>query len=274
MRHAARTLLALSLLFVITGCAATHADPAAEPFGKTYYLDGAGNWGFGANGVPTGLREAGYRGDVEHYVWTTTYSPLLDQWNTSGAKRRGAELAQRIREYRAAHPDNAVNIVALSAGTGVAVWAVEDLDENCKIDNLVLLASSLSHDYDISRALAHVSGRIYVYCSQRDGVLRSVPLIGTIDGRRGVAAAGQVGLTPPPLSRGRVVNVEWDPSYTAYGWSGGHTDCTSQPFVRQILARHVVSSQARLAAQRRTARTGRATLAAYRFGPPDDGVEP
>ncbi len=223
----------------MSGCATP--ERTAEKFGKTFYLDGAGNWGFGASTVPSGLRDAGYRGDVEIYVWTTSLNPLIDQLNIPGAKLRAIALADRIKDYRRRFPDNELNIIALSAGTGVAVWAVEQLDAGTKIKNLVLLGSSLSHDYDASRALANMTGRIFTYHSEHDLILGGVNVIGTIDGKRGVESAGSVGLKTPTGMPGRVVNVAWTPRFIPSGWTGSHTDCTSKGFIQGFVARHVLS---------------------------------
>ncbi len=229
------------LVAIMSGCAAP-VDRTAERFGKTFYLDGAGNWGFGSASVPKGLKEAGYKGDVEIYVWTTSFNPLIDQLNIIGARLKGEALSKRITEYRKRFPNNKINMIALSAGTGVAVWGVEGLEGDTRIDNLILLGSSLSHDYDVRKALSHMNGKIYVYHSPHDAVLGGVRVIGTIDGKRGVDSVGLVGLTPPRGLENRVVNIAWNKGYMAAGWTGAHTDTTSERFVRQFIARHVAGS--------------------------------
>ena len=230
-----RSMLLLSVgaaVALLTGCVATSGGGAAEKLGKTFYLDGAGNWGFGSAEVPRGLRQAGYRGDVEVFVWTMTLNPLADQLNYLGARLRASALADRIAKYQRKYPDNEVNIIALSAGTGVATWAVEDLPPDVRINNFVLLGSSLSHDYDMSKALGHIDGNIYVYYSAHDTVLETVKLVGTIDQKRGVDSVGLVGLRPPPGHEDRVVNTGWSQKWLKLGWAGWHTDCTNQMFVR------------------------------------------
>lgn len=213
-----------------------------EHFGKTYYLDGAGNYGFGTGSVREGLGAAGYRGDVEVFVWTTSFNALLDQRNTVLNDLRAAQLAGKITSYLKNHPGNEVNIIALSAGTGVATWAVEKLRPPCRINNLVLLGSSLSCDYDVSKALDNMRGKIYVYYSPYDGVLDTfVRSVGTVDNRFAVDSAGLVGLRPGGRSNPRVVNVGYRPSYDRYGWAGDHTGATSAAFVQRYVAQHVLT---------------------------------
>lgn len=244
-------LLILALgLPALCGCGGG-ADLKREKFGKTFYLDGAGNLGFGASDVPSGLRRAGYKGDVELYIWTTSFNPFIDQLNIPAARFKGSVLADKILAYKKKYPDNDVNIIALSAGTGVAVWAVEDLKGRAQINNLVLLGSSLSHDYDVSKALANMRGDIFVYHSSQDAVLGIAKVVGTIDGKRGVDSIGQVGLTAPPGMGGRVHNYRWSEEWLRFGWAGTHTDCTSGPFVQAQISKHIITDRTR---SQRTAR--------------------
>jgi hypothetical protein len=235
-------LLALTLC-LSAGC--WNSGRPEERFGKTYYLDGAGNFGFGMGSVREGLVAAGYRGDVEVFVWTTSFNPLLDQRNTVLNDIRAGQLAGKIEHYLKNYPDNDVNVIALSAGTGVAMWAVEKLHSPDKINNLVLLGSSLWSQYDVTKALANMKGKIYVYYSAYDDVLDTfVRRVGTVDNRFGVDSAGLVGLHPDGQDNPRVVNIGYRPSYDRYGWAGDHTGATSAPFVRTYVAQHVVAPRA------------------------------
>lgn len=241
-----------STVVIALGSGCESSGGSAERFGKTFYLDGAGNWGFGASEVPAGLRSAGYQGDVEIYVWTTSFTPLLDQLNRPAAHLRAAGLSDKIARYCRRYPQNKLNIVALSAGTGVAIWAVEALPADVKVHNVVLLGSSLSSRYDVSKALRNMTGRIYVYHSRDDSVLdAAVRVVGTIDGSIGDDSAGLVGLRPPKGMENRVVNVGWSSRWLSVGWAGGHTDCTSERFVRMELSRHIVEPAPRAATARR-----------------------
>ena len=144
MRHPVWRALAVLLTVAVAGGCLRRG--AAEPFGKTFYVGGASNIDLLASGVPEGLREAGYRGDVQTFIWTISFNPLIDQLLTVNAKARAGLLSRQIEQYHQRYPHNNINIVALSAGTGVAVWALEKLDGDARINNLILLGSSLSHD--------------------------------------------------------------------------------------------------------------------------------
>ena len=216
---------------IISGC----QDPS-EKFGKTYYLDGAGNWGYGVATVPQGLKAAGYPGHVEVFIWTSSFNPAVDQINMPGNKFRAAILSGKINDYLRRYPDNNVDLIALSAGTGIATWAVEGVSDKYKVANLVLLGSSLSYDYDMSEALSHMKGKIYVYYSPHDEVLTTgARALGTVD-RKFVDGAGLRGLHPNGQSSPRVVNIGWNSRYSRLGWAGSHTDATSQAFVQHEIA--------------------------------------
>ncbi len=241
MLQAKRIAAAIASLALLAGC----NDPT-EQFGKTYYLDGAGNWGFGVAEVAAGLRAAGYAGHVEVYLWTMSFNPAIDQVNRPAARLRAAFLADKIQDYLRRYPGNNVNIIALSAGTGVTVWAVETLKPPAKVNNIVLLGSSLSYDYDMRRALRNIKGKVVVYYSPHDSVLEGpVRVLGTIDGKVGTDSAGMTGLHPPGGHRGKIVNIAWSPKYQRYGWTGAHTDCTSEPFVRAEISRSIVERRVR-----------------------------
>jgi hypothetical protein len=107
---------------VITGC----ADPK-EKFGRTWYIDGAGNWGFGVLDVPLGMEDAGYKGIVTNHHWSLTMNPALDQTLRFIARSSGEILGADISDYLKRNPGAEANVIALSAGTGVAVWAAESV---------------------------------------------------------------------------------------------------------------------------------------------------
>jgi hypothetical protein len=244
-RIAGALILVLGVLMPGCGGGSGFFDAPGDEHGKTYYLDGAGNWGFGLADVPAGLRNAGYQGNVEAYIWTSSFNPAVDQINIGMNKLRAAVLTGKIEGYLRAHPRNDVNLIALSAGTGIAVWAVEGLSSLYKVNNLILLGSSLSETYNMSRALRNIKGKVYVYYSPHDEVLGgAVRAIGTVD-RGSTESAGLGGLHPPGGGRGKIVNIGWRPKYERYGWTGSHTDATSEPFIRRYVSRHIIKRKAR-----------------------------
>jgi len=192
--------LIITLLVGLSGgCAdVTHLIIDRQPngddeIGITYYIGGAGPIGnVGSFDVPQGLRDAGYEGSVEVFTWQS-WTHAGDQINLSRNLEKAAELADRIRRYRRDHPNQPINLVALSAGTGIAVFALEYLPEDIGINQACFLSCSLSSRYDLTRALKRINGNLYVLYSPHDRVLNTlVWYTGTID--RSTASDGIAGL--------------------------------------------------------------------------------
>lgn len=229
----------LGMVLLASGC----ADPRGQN-GRIWYVDGVGNWGYGVDTVPRGLYGAGYPGVVDNFRWSVTLNPLLDQTLRIFARSGGARLSGIVAEQLRRYPNAPVDLIGLSAGTGVVVWAIEDLKPPMKVRHAVLLGSSLSNRYDLRRAIANMTGDIFVYYSPRDPVLDGpARLVGTIDGQFD-SSAGLTGFRGPGSTGGRVKNIPWRGEYARLGWTGNHTDCTAAPFIQRVVAPNIVGSAA------------------------------
>ncbi len=223
-------------------------DPSGSKFGKTYYVGGAGPFGHvGTIDVPRGLRRAGYRGAIEVFGWQGVIpSTLRDQMDRSRNEQQSRRLARRIESYLRQHPGRPVNIIALSAGTGVAAWALEALPAEFRVDTVVFLGSSLSRRYDLSPALRRLDGKLYNFYSPDDPVLRfATPLTGSIDRRTrgrslggllGFEAAAEADAATIELYKKHLVNMPYRRRYRRLGYRGMHTDATSPGFVQAVIA--------------------------------------
>lgn len=241
MRTASFTLL-LWMSMSAVGCVTNFGPRAAN--GITFYAPGAGNLELADEGLRRGLELAGYEGQVATVMWTFSFNPAIDQALRVNARLGARRLARSIERYAEQYPGKPINLIGLSAGSGVVIWALERLDSKVKVDSVVLLASSLSHNYDVSRALQRVKGKIYNYYSSNDVVL-AVPMkvFGTIDAKFGVDGAGAVGLRPPSGARDRVVNIPWRAEFSDYGYNGGHLDSISERFVGRFVSAHLVMTR-------------------------------
>ncbi len=247
------SILVLAAAAMMTGCGGQSSQNRKrfEPFGKVYYLDGAGNLGFGQDTVPKGLRSGGFGGDVENIIWTSFTGPFGDQIIRANARAKARDFARKIVKYRKQYPDAPLYIIGLSAGTGVATWAVQDLPKEVSVDNMVLLGSSLSNNYDMTKCLEHVAGKVYVFHSPRDAVLSGfIPVTGTIDGSYLVQPAGLIGMKLPPkasshtrdLYTAKIQNLPWRPAFRRLGYAGGHTDATRFQFIKQYIAKKLLNT--------------------------------
>lgn len=262
--NAIRHLCVVSSLALVSvaGCALPEPDRAERMTrGYVFYLDGAGGGGLLTNwsrGLRAGLLDAGYDGAGEMFKWETGLGVFADQTaSVEFKKRKASELAEEIVAYRKQHPGATVHLMGLSAGTAVAAYALEALPAGVSVQNVVLLSGSLSADYDLSRALRHVDGKLYIFTSQRDEILMAlVPFAGTAD-RKSAETSGTIGVNGARLPRGansemrslyrKVVTIPWNPQFERYGNYGGHTDTVKAAFVQHFVAPLVVTGSARAA---------------------------
>ncbi|MFQ5429770.1 MAG: hypothetical protein ACE5E1_05615 [Phycisphaerae bacterium] len=213
--------------------------------GLTFYVGGAGPIGnVGSFDVPGGMRDAGYQGLVKPFTWQS-WNHAGDQMNLRRNREKGAELADEIKRYRRRHPNADINIIALSAGTGVATFALEYLKEGIDVHRVVFFGCSLSRRYDLTRALKRIRDRLYVLYSPHDMILKDlVWYTGTVDrseGSNGIAGLEgfRMPSDPRPDTREqyrKLRNVPYRSEFSAAGYDGGHTDATNRAFIRRYIA--------------------------------------
>jgi pimeloyl-ACP methyl ester carboxylesterase len=224
-------------------------DLSGAEFGKVYYVAGAGTIGHsGTLDVPAGLKAAGYKGAIEAFAWQALIGDTIrDQIDRERNAEQAGKLAESIQAYLDENPGRSVHIIAFSAGTGIATWALEDLPPRYSVSTVVFLGSSLRADYDLSNALLRVQDRIYNFFSPHDPVLRiGVPITGTVDREEfdGSKTAGQTGFYLPrrateemrALYRARFRNVGYQKEWAKYAHFGLHADITSA-FIEHVISR-------------------------------------
>ncbi len=223
--------------------------------GAVFYIGGAGPIGnIGSFDVPAGLREAGYQGHIEVFAWQS-WTHAGDQVNLARNRQKAADLTAEIKRYRRRHPKPPIHIIALSAGTGIATFALEYLPESTRIESVVFMGCSLSSKYDLTRALKRIRGKLYVLYSEHDAMLKDVVwFAGTID--RSSADQGIAGLegfylpaSPRPDTLKQYEKVQTSPyrsEFRTAGYRGGHTGGTSPSFVGRYLAPALMGNDRRL----------------------------
>ena len=252
----APTLCAALMLFA-SGCATTPTGlPTPLPDhdsrmknGYIFYLDGAGggkakkNW---AEGVKEGILQAGYTGAGEMYSWETGDGLKADQVASMKYKRSKAlGAARHIEKYVADYPDQPMEILGFSAGTALGIFALEALAPETKVDNLVLLGASISHDYDLTEALKHLDGKLYIFTTTHDKMVGFfMKFTGTTDRKQHDAGADIHGFVLPPnaseetrkLYAEKIVTIPWNEKMKASGDSGHHFDNIKMEFIRDYVA--------------------------------------
>lgn len=254
---AAATALAV-LLLALGGCV---DYTAAERYqtGLVVVLDGAGDVTMAPGQIRWGLHDGGVRDAIEVFPWSDSHNVLADQTNVQRNREVAGQLTSRLLEYMAEHPGRPVHLIGLSAGTGIVIFAVEQLPLDHPVDGVCLMASSLSDTYDLEPALRRIRNEITNFSSVADvGVLGvGVGVAGTVD-RGQSGAAGLGGFKMPTgasadterLYANKVVEMPWNPAYLIFGHAGDHLGASSSGFVKQFMAPIVLDAQRRRAAGR------------------------
>lgn len=240
------------LAVVGIGCTGPDGIPAPLPDHAArmqhrylYYFDGAGggtarkNW---AEGVRDGLVTGGYPGAGEMFTWETGKGLIADQDASVAVKRgRAREAAAQITRHLVKHPEPPVDLLGFSAGTAVAIFTLEELPASVQVEEVVLLGASLSRDYDLTRALGRIRGRLVVYTSTRDRMLGFLmPFSGTADRKFDDPGAGITGFVLPPgataatrrLYAEKIITIPWTAEMEKDGDYGRHFNNVKMEFVR------------------------------------------
>jgi pimeloyl-ACP methyl ester carboxylesterase len=146
-----------------------------------------------------------------------------------------------VTEHARQLPDTPIVLTAHSGGCGVAIWTLEQLPDDVKVDTVLLLAPALSPGYDLSKALRHVRGNVYVFSSLHDKVVlyAGTRIFGTIDGVM-TESAGYCGFVAPPgadqSEYRKLIPCPYQESWKQYGDFGDHLGPMARAFAATILA--------------------------------------
>ena len=159
---------------------------------------------------------------------------IKDLTNRDVNKRKASELASQLREYRAKFPDHQLHLVAKSAGTAIALWAMSELEPET-LDRVVLLSAAVSPVFPLHEALPAARQDVYSFWSPNDlfWLGLGTSMFGTADGVRG-NSAGLVGFsTKQPTAKLR--EVKWDRSMISSFHVGTHSGTSMPRFIRRYV---------------------------------------
>jgi pimeloyl-ACP methyl ester carboxylesterase len=210
--------------------------------GVIFVVPGVGGDGPSYAKMVQGLRDAGRHEQTRAVHWGAP-APLfmLNLQNDSIHRAAESDLAQQIRAYRAEHPSDLIIVIGHSAGCGVTLGALARLEPGCNIDSAILLAASVSPEYNLAPALGHVRGQVHSFYSDRDTLWLGwrCSTFGTYDNVK-TKAAGNQGFTSveklPPDLQAKFEQHPYDPVWSALGNNGGHMDPLARKFAEKVIA--------------------------------------
>jgi hypothetical protein len=249
-RNACATIICLSIMLATAAAGCAHENravaksttrPTTQPTALHIHLPGIGGYRSVDRGMLRGLREGGYDERIRVHDWPGADAGLAALLATQRHKDESKLLAQMIREELEINPETHITVSAHSAGAGIIAWALEQLPADKKIDTLLLIAPALSPTYDLSRAMSHVRGKVYVIYSPYDSAVLGMgtKMFGTVDGVK-VEAAGKVGFKQPPKADKqqyeKLVQIAYRSEWVKLGNIGDHIGGLSRPFAKTVLA--------------------------------------
>ncbi len=165
--------------------------------------------------------------------WGPALRSIKNLTDVEGNRRRAADLAREIAEYRRREPEAIIDLVGFSGGGGFAALVVEALPAEVQIDRLVLVAAALSRSFPFEAALLpRVREFVVCYSSPLDvQVGLGTRWLGNVDG----AKSPSIGAVGPPTSDGRVLHVRWKSDMLRQLHFGNHLSYLSRTWQRKYL---------------------------------------
>jgi pimeloyl-ACP methyl ester carboxylesterase len=226
-------LIAISL----SGCATQTIAPQRP--NTVIVVPGIGGDGGVYAGIIRSLEDHGSNDCLCVSDWGSSF-PICPISISSSGWHRSAErnLATQIVQWRQAHPDSRIAIIAHSAGAGVVAGAVAQLPPGETVGPILLLAPALSPGFDLRPMLRHATV-VHVFFSHEDFFWQGIgpTILGNYD-RVHSSGAGRLGFTLAsldPLERQMVVQHAWQPQWKSLDNNGGHYDWLAEPFVAAVL---------------------------------------
>ena len=208
--------------------------------GLVVILPGIEGKGISSESIREGLIDGGVSQRIETFEWGMPLPGLgmaFNQMDVARNRDQAEKLAIRIYEYQRAYPGRPVFLVGHSGGSGVAVFALESLSRlryAKPVDGAILIASSLSADYNLSPALKNTRYGIVSVSNPFDLAVLGIGTVamGNVDGTRS-ASAGRTGfvmedarLFKMPVTVGMLRGIRITP----------HQAATTTSFVRKNIA--------------------------------------
>lgn len=235
-----RRVVTLFALLAI-GCKSQPVAESPPPPPVLIHLPGIGGEMSIDHHLVNGLRDGGVADSYQIIDWTGSDRGPRALGNLKRHREQAERVAKKIEAIYRADPRTPIILVGHSAGTGIAVWALEDLPPEVHIRTLLMLASALSPQYDLTAALRHVDGHAMALYSDHDAIIlgAGTTVFGTFD-RVKTPAAGFVGFQVPRHGKtkeyDKLIQLPYDPDWAKLGNPGDHIGPTGRRFAKAVLA--------------------------------------
>ncbi len=243
------------LLSLLGGCAdqqrpiAPTGGPAAPAGRALWFFPGIQGYRFIWDGALSALREGGFEGEIHFFDWGRPLRSLDNLTELDENQQKCAAVARQIERFHRDNPHATIDLLAYSAGAGMALWTAERLPPEMRIRRIILIQPAVSPDFDLEPALRHVDETLTCFLSANDTVILGwgTGTFGTVDRVNG-PAAGKDGFNLARAARdadlrARIVEVQWTPEMRAMGHWGNHNSMISPEWNRRFVAPLLTSPQ-------------------------------
>lgn len=247
-----RLMVLACLLLCIAGCSGNSAYNTEELRSRGLVLILPGVEGIGPfnRNIRQGLVDAHVNRAIEIVRWGSPL-PLVgmafNQSDPIGHHLEAERVAKMIVKYQVQYPDRPVYLIGHSGGCGIAVFAAEALARtpgSKPLEGMVLLAPSVSANYDLSPALAACRQGILNFYNEDDELLHvGTGIMGNMDGGHG-ASGGRVSFNTEIYPQPQYARLYQIRSLGASGAEGNHPHVavTEPSFVSMYVAPWISST--------------------------------
>jgi pimeloyl-ACP methyl ester carboxylesterase len=241
------SIFLLAIASIAAGGQTTRPSPSEQMLEKVrvkgpllLHLPGVGGYLGVDRRMLAGLRDADLVANIVVYDWTE-HDPGIHALQAYGRNQREAQIvSDLIAAHASADPQSPIYITAHSGGCAIAAWALAKLPADINVQTVILIAPALSPTFDLSPALRHVEGKMYVFYSRFDTLVlfTGTRIFGTMDGIQ-TQAAGFSGFVEPknadPLMYQKLVQRPYEKAWAKYGDYGDHIGGMSRAFASAMI---------------------------------------
>jgi hypothetical protein len=238
-----KRLILPAVVLLFAAATALGAGPSTRPF--VLHIPGIGGILAVDRAMAGGFQQGGVNADIEMVDWSATDRGIAALHARDANEKEAGKVADLLVRRMADYPGERIVLTSHSGGGGIAVWALEQLPTGVQIDDALLMAPALSPGYDLTAALQHVRGKMYVFWSTGDELVLGIGcrMCGTMDGKL-TDAAGRVSFSQPstadPVQYQKLDQRPYDPAWVRLGNLGDHIGPMARPFAKVILSPLVI----------------------------------
>jgi pimeloyl-ACP methyl ester carboxylesterase len=236
-----KSLITLPIFLIALVAGGCQSNAPLEGQNLVVLVPGCAGDGFWYNNLRKSVAAAQPAVIVRTFEWGLPLPLYMMNLQDKGIHVTAEEkLAKAIVSWRDRYPAGKLTLLGHSAGCGVILGSLSRLEKRVDVENVVLLAPSVSPDYQISPALRQIAGTLHVFYSDSDRLWLGwrTSTFGTYDSVK-TEAAGKVGLNVDHLHaelREKIVQHAYEPEFAELGHGGGHFGSLERRFDDKVIA--------------------------------------